>query len=218
MSSISKPKIKAVFLDIGGVVLRIDWRRAFSELGLTNPLEQFKQINRFESWSVHHEYERGNISSETFLREVIAFFDFDGTMLDAERAWQNLIAGPLPGVEEIFDRFSKRVVFHTLSNTNKLHFDIFSAEEPVFRHFDQLFTSFKLRVRKPDLAIFEKAAAEVGLSPSACLFIDDGQENIDAARRAGFNAELSVNSVEWTIEILEKYLWFCGAKTNYIRL
>jgi 2-haloacid dehalogenase len=43
---------------------------------------------------------------------------------------------------------------------------------------------------KPDRRIYERHAADFGLEPAACLFIDDSQKNVDGAIAAGWQAVL----------------------------
>jgi 2-haloacid dehalogenase len=43
---------------------------------------------------------------------------------------------------------------------------------------------------KPDRRIYERHAADFGLEPAACLFIDDSQKNVDGAIEAGWQAVL----------------------------
>jgi 2-haloacid dehalogenase len=43
---------------------------------------------------------------------------------------------------------------------------------------------------KPDRAIYERHAATFGLEPSATIFIDDSQKNVDGAKAAGWQAVL----------------------------
>lgn len=47
---------------------------------------------------------------------------------------------------------------------------------------------------KPDLAIYERHASTFGLQPSATVFIDDSQKNVDAAKQAGWQALLFTNA------------------------
>jgi FMN phosphatase YigB (HAD superfamily) len=41
---------------------------------------------------------------------------------------------------------------------------------------------------KPDPAIYAIAAERLGLEPAACVFIDDLDRNVEAARAAGMSA------------------------------
>lgn len=45
-----------------------------------------------------------------------------------------------------------------------------------------------VRIIKPDRAIYDRHAADFGLTPSATLFIDDSVANVEGARQAGWHA------------------------------
>jgi putative hydrolase of the HAD superfamily len=55
---------------------------------------------------------------------------------------------------------------------------------------DVALSSCALGIHKPAPAVFELAARELGAPPRAVLFLDDKQENVDAARQIGMRAEL----------------------------
>ena len=61
--------------------------------------------------------------------------------------------------------------------------------------FDVLIWSCELGVVKPGAAIYRHTLAELGTLPEETLFIDDKQENIDAARALGIRA-IQFSSVE----------------------
>ncbi len=75
------------------------------------------------------------------------------------------------------------------SNTNARHWA--RVEEMCGRALGsfELYLSHEIGAVKPDLAAFALVAERAGLDPSRCLFIDDMAENVDAARKAGFQAE-----------------------------
>lgn len=50
--------------------------------------------------------------------------------------------------------------------------------------------SYKVKKIKPDQAIYELLTRTYDLIPSQCLFLDDTWENVEAARRHGYNAEV----------------------------
>ena len=56
--------------------------------------------------------------------------------------------------------------------------------------FDRLFFSCYLGVRKPDPEFYRRVTLELGVPPASLLFFDDQQANVDAARAAGWHAEL----------------------------
>ena len=51
--------------------------------------------------------------------------------------------------------------------------------------FDVVVISGEVGMRKPEAAIFEYTLSELGLPPSACVFVDDHQANITAAAAVG---------------------------------
>jgi epoxide hydrolase-like predicted phosphatase len=51
--------------------------------------------------------------------------------------------------------------------------------------FDAVVISGDAEVRKPDLAIYLLAAAELGMQPQECVFVDDTAANLPAAETAG---------------------------------
>ena len=51
--------------------------------------------------------------------------------------------------------------------------------------FDAVVISGEVGMRKPEERIFRLATERLGLEPGECVFIDDIQENVDAARAAG---------------------------------
>lgn len=57
-------------------------------------------------------------------------------------------------------------------------------------HFDGQFYSFMLGVAKPDHAFFEAIVGELGVTGAETLFVDDVEENVEAARTVGLTAEL----------------------------
>ncbi|MBW5423285.1 HAD-IA family hydrolase [Streptomyces sp. BG9H] len=56
--------------------------------------------------------------------------------------------------------------------------------------FDDVISSADLGVTKPDRRIYETAAERAGTAPGRCLFVDDRQENVDAARALGMTGLL----------------------------
>ena len=69
---------------------------------------------------------------------------------------------------------------------------------------DDWFFSGELRMAKPDPGIYEVVTARLGIQPSAVIFFDDRQVNVEAARAAGWRAELwtSAETVRKTLRDL----------------
>ena len=197
--------IKAVFLDLGGVIVEVSWRPVLIEMGYIDSDTQDKIISLVGNWENHHRYERGEISEMEFfigLGDLIQKPDAKALIT----AWNKMLIRPQPGVENIFSNFKDRIPLMALSNTNLTHVKYMQQNFSFLNQFDHVFTSYELGHRKPELECYLKAAQIAQLGPSEILFIDDNPGNVDAAIRAGYKAELSVNSTSDTIRIIERYL------------
>lgn len=67
--------------------------------------------------------------------------------------------------------------------------------------FDDMIFSHHVRLIKPDVAIFELAASQLGVDPHDCVMIDDLERNCEGARRAGMSAVLYDNLVQAKADI-----------------
>jgi putative hydrolase of the HAD superfamily len=75
-----------------------------------------------------------------------------------------------------------------LSNTNEIHWEFLQERYAhVLAPFDDLVVSHEVGLEKPDPAIYHWVASRTGHSPEAHLFIDDIEENVIAAREAGWD-------------------------------
>ena len=91
-----------------------------------------------------------------------------------------------------------------LSNTNALHWETQTDAERIAAIFDRHYLSYELGLVKPDVEIFERVLADLGLPGQRVLFLDDNQLNVDAARRAGFDAHRA-EGIDEAREVLRRY-------------
>ncbi len=56
--------------------------------------------------------------------------------------------------------------------------------------FDDIVCSAEVGMAKPEPAVFRLAALRLGVAPEQCVFVDDWDQNIDAARGVGMQAVL----------------------------
>ena len=71
-----------------------------------------------------------------------------------------------------------------LSNMSKEYID-FLRKKPVYSHFDEEIISCEVGLVKPEREIYELLLTRYGLRPDETIFIDDRQENVDAAAELG---------------------------------
>lgn len=91
---------------------------------------------------------------------------------------------------------SKGYKVYYLSNWDKYSFDLErSFFEPIIEKFDGGLFSYECHIEKPSLSIYTLFTDKFNLNPNECLFFDDKQENIDAAKTCGWNAILFDNNI-----------------------
>lgn len=152
-----------------------------SFFGMT--LREMMDAKRPEAWA---QFERGELSEAEFLSRFFAdgrAFDHAGfcAAIRDSYTWQG-------GMEPLLARLKAQGhVMHALSNYPVWYRWIEERLE-LSRYVSWTFMSCRLGLRKPDPAMFERVAAELGVPPGECLFIDDRSKNCEGARAVGMSA------------------------------
>lgn len=163
-------------------------------------LAQMLQLKHPDAWG---RFERGELSEADFL----ATFFADGRTFDQSgfrRAIRESYAW-LAGMQELLESLARRgYAMHALSNY-PVWYEWVEERLQLSRYLSWSFVSCRLGLRKPDPAIFERAAQELGVPVSSCLLIDDRRANCEAARRLGMQA-LEFRGAEALAEELRRLL------------
>jgi putative hydrolase of the HAD superfamily len=76
-----------------------------------------------------------------------------------------------------------------LSNELDLFYGVdFRARIPLLQHFDLIVDATYTNVLKPDPSAYQLCCAGLGLSPGACVFVDDQPRNVAGAEAVGMRA------------------------------
>ena len=84
-----------------------------------------------------------------------------------------------------------------LSNFGAENFPLSQAQFPFLTEFDRFYISGRMKMRKPDPAIYAAVEADCGLPAQSLLFADDRAENIDAAHARGWQTHLFTTPESW---------------------
>ena len=94
---------------------------------------------------------------------------------------------PIDGAREFCETVKEKGYrIFVLSNASDLFYVYFPKFLPL-DFFDGVFVSADFRMLKPDVEIYKTFLNKYGLKGEECLFIDDRQDNIDGAGKAGLN-------------------------------
>jgi glucose-1-phosphatase len=192
--------VRAIFFDIGGVLLRTEdplprreWEQRLglepgelAKLVFENPAARRSTIGGAPESEVWQEVGRSLNLSPRQLAELREDF-FGGDRWDTDllalirglrpRILTGVISNTWLGSRDVMAKWVKPETFDTI---------VFSAEE---------------KCRKPEEKIYRIALGRLGLAPEEAMFFDDFPENVEAARRIGIQASVFPGS-QPTIEML----------------
>ena len=188
-----KTEIKNIIFDWGGVLtnLHLDaTRKAFQQLGLSIYDESVPHKSHDELFIP---FEIGQLTPEQFRNGIRQ--NTHATLTDAEidHAWNAMLGDLPPERWKLLETARKYYRTFLLSNTNAIHLPYyFNYLQQVYgthgytHLFERTYYSFELGLRKPHADIFEFVLNDSGIAPQETLFIDDFIENIETARKLGF--------------------------------
>jgi len=183
--------IQNIIFDLGGVILNINPQLtvdAFRNLGWRDFYEENNQTNGKE---LFYSLESGNSSPEVFRNNVRKMTDLQRNDGEIDEAWTAMILDIPADRIRYLETLKKSYRLFLLSNTNEIHRIKFHREfEADFGYsfyelFERNFYSHEMGMRKPNPQIYIQALTEAGLEPEETLFIDDMEENIEAAKTTG---------------------------------
>lgn len=193
---------KAIVFDLGGVLVDLDYEscvRAFREvLGYERITEI---LDLWHQKGIYGDMEAGLITADEFRAEVLRESRPGCVPSDVDRAMAGLLVGMDPAKVPLLERLAERYPLYGLSNNNEISVkrmhEIYEENGLDWRRvFRKEFISSRMKMLKPSRAIFDAAAAEIGLPPSEILFVDDSQKNVDGALDAGWLAILYVQGTD----------------------
>ncbi|UCF66564.1 MAG: HAD-IA family hydrolase [Acidobacteriota bacterium] len=182
---ISAKEILAIGIDLMDTLIYDPFREAVTDAtGLS--LADLAPLRNRDAW---HAFELDQIDEQGYAAE---FFKPEvGRRLDVARLKARLREGYhfLDGMESLLAELSERRAVHILSNYSRWYEHLrerFALDRFVTAHHP----SWQLGVRKPAREYFERVLERIEVRPSALLFIDDRQQNVDGARKVGIPALL----------------------------
>lgn len=200
--------ISTIIFDLGGVIITLDQQQAqkrFEDLGLTDVA---KRLDPYTQQGIFGDLEEGKISAETFRKELSLLVGHEVTFEQCCYAWQGY-AKELPqrNLDVLRKLKAEGYRLILLSNTNPFMMEW--VDSPRFDghghgirdYMDACYLSFQMKVMKPNSLFFHKVLMAEQVSPSECLFVDDGPRNVAAASQMGIRTFCPENGADWTVDI-----------------
>jgi putative hydrolase of the HAD superfamily len=184
--------VRAVIFDFGGVLCFHPTEDRFARIAAALNIPTLRLLEIF--WAHRIEYDAGLLDSRAYWTQVAA---------DAGKPLDNALLAQLSQLEiELWNNFDRRVFAWAahlkssgirtamLSNLPRSLGEALLATPGLLDPFDHLTLSYRLKIVKPEAAIYQYAAHGVEVAPSEALFLDDKLENVEGARAIGMQAEL----------------------------
>lgn len=212
LSKTKKLDPKVILFDFGNVLFDLDFPGCY---------QRFKDLLEID-WDgsnipqniqeANDRLERGEINEETF----IWYFQQVKSSInprDVIKCWNSLLVEMPSHRFEFLLNLRKDYTVALLSNINSIHiswihryfkekYNLTDFEE---RYFDQVFYSHEIGMRKPEERVYNYVTERLGVKPNEILFVDDNEDNIEAAKKYGWRAALHDPSSDIVFKVA-KYL------------
>lgn len=181
--------IRALLFDLGGVIVDIDWDRAFAHWARHGEADAAVLRSRFTFDEPYERHERGEIDARAYYESLRLTLGVDVPHEVFDAGWKAIFPGLVAPTVALLRELEGRVPLYLFSNTNRAHQEEWSTRfADAMAPFDRVFTSCDIGARKPEREAFEHVAREIGLPLEAILFFDDTESNVLGARAAGMPA------------------------------
>ncbi|WP_099865176.1 HAD family hydrolase [Pararhizobium haloflavum] len=180
--------IRHIVFDIGKVLIHYDPELPYRRL-IPDEQERAWFLSNVCTHEWNLEQDRGRSWREAEDLLIAAHPGHEDRIRDFRRHWHEMVPHPIEGSVAIFERFIEEG--HDVTMLTNFASDTFAEARRRFAFLNRargVTVSGDIALIKPDLAIYEKHAADFDLEPDATLFIDDTAINVEGAKRAGWHA------------------------------
>lgn len=186
--------IKTFIFDLGGVIINLDEKDSYNSLSEIIGLSLADIHSVVSKSDIFIEHEKGLISNDAFRKGVNELFqcNLSGDQIDV--AWNAMLKDiPIERLELLL-ALKKEHKILVLSNTNAIHIRRFneilmnvSGKKSLEFFADYVFFSHELKMRKPDIEIYEEVLKRSNSEASESIFMDDKVENLESAASLGIS-------------------------------
>ena len=178
----------AVVFDLGGVLVDWDPRHLYRKLFPDDAAAMEDFLGRVCTFAWHGQLDAG-ATFEEIIAPLKARHPEHADLIDAYQArFPEMFAGTIDGTVDLLERLHARgVPLYALTNWPSA-FPPSRLDYPFFGRFRDIVVSGVERVCKPDPRIFRILLERNGLEAADVVYVDDRQDNTDAALAIGMRA------------------------------
>ncbi len=187
-------KIKHIIFDLGEVIINID-RQAVRNSMLDKGVRDIDRVHKILSEkNVYIDFETGALTEEQFREAIRAASGLPLSDREIDDTWNSMLLDIPRERIKFMTKLKSKYKLYLLSNTNSIHWRAYDQDfqeaydyPGINTFFTHAWYSYLMGVRKPDPEIFRKVLEEACFEAAEVAFIDDLQENVEAARSVGIH-------------------------------
>jgi putative hydrolase of the HAD superfamily len=181
--------IQALLFDLGGVVIEIDFNRAFEYWQPISRLSVDELKAAFKVDVPYQRHERGEITASEYFAHLGKSLQLQDDRARIAEGWNTIFVQEITETRRMVEAARTKFPCYAFTNSNAVHQAAWSAMFPmVVQCFDRVFVSSEIGHRKPERKAFEFVAHTLGISVNSMMFFDDLPENVAGAAAAGLEA------------------------------
>ncbi len=183
-------QIGDILFDLGNVLVRFDWDIALSRLAryLSGDMASLLKRDKQAFLRLFHEpgaaLESGEIDFEEFHRIMSDRLGINIEKTEFYGIWCDIFELD-EDMASLGEELSKDYGTWLVSNTSEAHYQWIIDKFPRVLFYRDAALSFNLKVMKPSAKYYSLLIEKFGIDPTRAVFIDDIQENVEGAIRAG---------------------------------
>ena len=192
-------EIKNIVSDLGNVLVNVHYKGFTDAMGW-----DYDVFMKFFATDFFRAFEIGKHSEEEFFTELNKYIPLNEG--DEQRYRDNIYKAfsVRPRTWARMHYLKKKYKVFLFSNTNSLDFNGIDKDIEIKRVLRFHYVSHIHGFIKPDPQAYAKFKEVFSIDPKETLFLDDLELNVEAARNAGWHAEVAENENR-LFEVLEKY-------------
>ena len=195
--------VKNIIFDVGQVLVKYDWEGYLKGFGF--PEEEYKTLSEKVFLSdIWNERDKGELSEEEYVEKFVAAVpQYEDDVREVmKRSYETI--SPME-YSETWTKYLKSQGYrlYVLSNYCEYVLEHTRSMMPFLKYMDGVVFSCDVNQIKPEPDIYKTVLGRYDLEPSETVFLDDREENCEAARKLGIHA-IQFHSFKQAAAELEK--------------
>lgn len=192
--------VKNVIFDIGNVMLKFDPKTYVrSKIGEEKLEEIHRCIFQSDEWPM---LDRGVITEKEAIKNIVSRNSENENLINSVfENWYDMLIPIESSIDVLRKLKEESYNVYYLSNFHLAAFEYINEKYGLFELFDGGVISYKEKLIKPEKEIYEKIIDKYNLQPDQTVFIDDMEENVEAAIALGLKGIVLRSPEELKIEL-----------------